>query len=366
MKISDINKATKTSFHGNFGKVVLGMLVYLAFFAVIQVLQQAAIVHPFFSFVLAICVIVVSVPIGYGLTYMLINVKDGKPVTPFDFFTLGFANFGRAWKMAGGLIVKLLAPMLLMLAAIFMLGFGIGLTVGSYAINPTTKTVIYDKTYKAPTVTIHSPVEFTKDYDEDLDGFVTDIARQSLSGVQSGLAAGGVALIIIGTIGIIACGVWGMIVSLTYALTSIIAIKEEELNCWDALKKSKELMNGNKWKVFVLSLPVAIATGFANSFMTAAMRPYNPVIVACNIVGGIVFYAAAILILVPLFQMQTINVCYMANNEKNPKKETKVVEAKAKSKATKTVATKKTTTKKATPAKKTTTKKTTTKKTTKK
>jgi hypothetical protein len=82
----------------------------------------------------------VLVPVGYGLTYMLINVKDGKTISPFDFFTLGFSNFGRAWKMAGGLLLKVLAPMLLMLVSFFMIGFGFGLTVSADYVQSTKQT----------------------------------------------------------------------------------------------------------------------------------------------------------------------------------------------------------------------------------
>ena len=349
MKISDINEATKKSFHGNFGKVVLGMLVYLAFFIVIQVLSQAAVVHPLLNLIIAVCTIVVLVPVGYGLTYMLINVKDGKTISPFDFFTLGFSNFGRAWQMAGGLLLKVLAPMLLMLVSFFMIGFGFGLTVSADYVQSTkqTTTPVYYRTYYAPQVTIHGPIDFDDfddfDYDDDLDLSLSTLGTDISSGIRHGLAGAGIALIFVGFAGLAACFVWFTIVSLTYALTTIIAIKEEELSCWDALKKSKELMKGNKWTLFVLTLPIGLATGIANAFMSTATHPaYSGIIVALNIFAGIIFYAAAILILAPIFQMQEINMCYMLNNEKNPVKEEKKPAKKIEAKK---VTTKKTTVK---------------------
>ena len=372
MKISDINEATKTSFHGNFGKVVLAMLVYLAFFAVIEVLHVASSVHPFFNFLIAICVIVITVPIGFGLTAMIVNIKDGKTITPFDFFTLGFSNFGRAWKVAGALLVKMLAPMLLLITSFFILGFGIGLTVGSaYIPNPV------EISYSSPTYSVeytpdvaYTPTKKVDTYKKkykptDIDYTLLGKTNTSVtSSFQSGLAAGGIVLIVVGTIGSIACTIWLMIVSFTYALGTIIAIKEEDLSSWDALAKSKKLTKGHKGKIFVLSLPIGICAGIASRFMsTVSMTGLNTnltIMSAINILAGIAFYAVLILILAPIFQMQLINLCYISNNELNPIKESKkkAVEVKSKTKATNTKAVKPAT-KKATATKKTTAKKTT-------
>ena len=46
----------------------------------------------------------------------------------------------------------------------------------------------------------------------------------------------------------------GIIAALAYSQTFYILAEDESIGAMDALKKSKEMMNGYKWKYFCLSL----------------------------------------------------------------------------------------------------------------
>ena len=44
----------------------------------------------------------------------------------------------------------------------------------------------------------------------------------------------------------------GIVLGLCYAMTPYILAEEPELKAWEAMKRSKEMMNGNKWRFFCL------------------------------------------------------------------------------------------------------------------
>ena len=46
----------------------------------------------------------------------------------------------------------------------------------------------------------------------------------------------------------------GIIKSFAYAMTPFVLVDNPELSCYEAIKRSQELMKGNKWRYFLLAL----------------------------------------------------------------------------------------------------------------
>jgi len=64
-------------------------------------------------------------------------------------------------------------------------------------------------------------------------------------------AAGFLQFVIVG-LGFLLFIIPGIVLGLCYAMTPYILAEEPELKAWEAMKRSKELMNGNKWRFFCL------------------------------------------------------------------------------------------------------------------
>lgn len=169
----------------------------------------------FLGFVFSIIVLVIEVPLQFGLVYALFNLYRGKDVKPFGFWTLGFDNFSRAWKISFSVFLKLIVPFILVVISYVILIVSFGLYIYSYASNSILGTSIYTaSSYFA--------------------GF----------GFFIGL---GIILLIIGCI-------WGIVKSYYYLLAYYIAFDNPDMSANECVLKSRELMTNNRGKLFCLHL----------------------------------------------------------------------------------------------------------------
>lgn len=235
MNSSELRKEARNKLTGKWGKVALITLAYVFILFVISFIQnyltqQASNLETIFSLIVAI----IEVPLSFGLLLSFFQLYNNEETKAFDFISLGFSNFGKAWGLAFRLFLKLIVPIILLIVSLIVIGIGIGIT-------------------------------------SNLD-FVTNpnIPISSISTGVSGVAA-------IGTILYIASIIWLIVRSYTYQLSYIIAADNKELSSVDAVNKSAELMNGNRFKLFCLQFSFigwAILASFTLGIGFLWLSPY--------------------------------------------------------------------------------------------
>ena len=234
MVLSDIRKQAREALSGKWQKGVLITLIYFAFEFVLGYISRLVEQIPVLSFVISVGVLVISVPIAFGLIISFMKLKRGEEVKCYDFFTLGFSNFARSWKLAGNMLLKLWLPILLYVLAAIVLGFAVSFgVITTYMANSSTVAVII-----------------------------------SIVGIALWIAA---------------C-VYLVISTLSYALTYMIAYDNEAMEAKEVVEESKKLMTGNRGKYVLLQLSFigwAILTVFTLYIGVLWLIPYMQVALIC-------------------------------------------------------------------------------------
>lgn len=208
---SETRKQARESLKGRWGTVVLITLIFLGYSFLVGLLSAI----PFLGFIVAIASIVIDIPIFYGFSITMMKLKRGETVGYFDFFKDGFANFKRAWCITGRLLLKMIVPIILIVVAIFIMGFSIiASLITAFAIGVST----------------------------------------TGSALGDGTIIGISAITIIAYIVVLVAYIWLFIKSLSYGLSMYIAIDNPTMKPLDCVNKSKELMDGNKGRLFCLYL----------------------------------------------------------------------------------------------------------------
>lgn len=234
MVLSDIRKQAREALSGKWQKGVLITLIYFAFEFVLSYISRLVEQIPVLSFVVSIGVLVISIPIAFGLIISFMKLKRGEEVKCYDFFTLGFSNFARSWKLAGNMLLKLWLPILLYVLAAMVLGFALSFgAITAYTANSSTVAIII-----------------------------------SIVGIALWIAA---------------C-VYLVISTLSYALTYMIAYDNEAMEAKEVVEESKKLMTGNRGKYVLLQLSFigwAILTVFTLYIGVLWLIPYMQVALVC-------------------------------------------------------------------------------------
>lgn len=202
MTLSKFRATAREKLSGKWGKAACITLAYMFITFIINIIQNRLPDSLKLTFSLAVTVI--NVPISFGLLMSFVNLYNGKETNPFDFFTLGFANFVKAWKIALNIFIKLIIPFIVCMLVIFLI-IGIG------------------------TATFFSS---------------TLLANKTTF----------LALIIIAIIAYIASIIWLATQTYYYSFSNVIAIENPEITPIVAVNESKKLMKGNRWKLFLLQL----------------------------------------------------------------------------------------------------------------
>lgn len=246
---SETRKQARESLKGKWGVVVLITLIFVAYSFLVGLLSSI----PFLGFLISIAAIVIDIPILYGFMMTMMKLKRGENVEYFDFFKDGFANFKRAWCVTGRLLLKMIAPLILIIVAVIIMVVSI---IASLA-----------------------------------TAFAAGIS--SYTSVLGGALVGASALTIVAYIVILAAYIWLFVKSLSYGLGMYLAIDNPNMKPLDCVNKSKELMDGNKGRLFCLYLSFI---GWIALAVVLSLIPF---------VGWIATLAATLL-LVPYVQFASI------------------------------------------------------------
>ena len=214
----DFRKEARVKLSGKWGSAVVIILLYMLFTWLIGFIR-GMFDNTALGGLISLCQTLISVPIGYGLVYSFIKLFNKEDVSPFDFISSGFKNFGRSWGLALYTFLKLLLPMILMIVALFLIFGGF---FGS----------IFPVIQQNPNVA-------------DINQVISTIDTSSLNTSALSVSLVGFILLIVSSV---LMTTW----SYYYKIAYIVAIDEPDLTSKEAVNKSKEYMIGNRWKLFCL------------------------------------------------------------------------------------------------------------------
>lgn len=205
MKSSDFRRQAREALTNNWGKGVAITAAYSLILIAVEILLSLTSIIPLLNLLIAIGNVVISVPISYGLFSAFIKLKRKEEVKAFDFLKDGFSNFGKAWKITGHILLKLLIPIIIMIVLYFIIAYCVSAL------------------------------------------FISALITQTLLVLPF-------IVLIISLIGFLGVSFWLTIKYLFYAFVYPISYDNPDMKAKDVVLTSKKLMTNNRWKYFVLSL----------------------------------------------------------------------------------------------------------------
>ena len=208
MSISKIRENARKALSGKWGRGALITLAYLAFFFVVGLVVALLGEESIIGSLVDLASSIIQVPLVLGVSYSFIKLKRNEEVKAFDYLTLGFSNFGRAWGIGLRSLLKLVKPVLCAIGSIVLVVVSSGIAVNSALL---------------------------------ADG-------------DKGLALVCLILMLVGMVAYIVSLVYLVIKSLLYSLTTYIAYDNPDMTTSEIVDKSAQMMKGNRGKLFVLEL----------------------------------------------------------------------------------------------------------------
>ena len=234
MSISKIRENAREALRGKWGKAACFTLAYLVFFMVVGFVIGLFGEESLLGKLLDLATTIIQVPIVFGLTFAFIKLKRNEEVKAFDYLSIGFSNFGRAWKISLRVFLKVLLPF-------------IGIVVGALILG---------------------------------GSFAYGMASAIVGGASASIGLP----VILGIIVYIAALIWLLVVSLLYTLTSCIAYDNPNMSSLEVVNESAKMMKGNRGKYFLLELSFigwAILAAFTFGIGSLWLLPYMQVAIVC-------------------------------------------------------------------------------------
>ncbi len=205
---SEIRTEARKSLQGKWFSGVLIIFIYLLFSLLVSYFIGK--MDTSISLLLNIIYFIITIPISFGFTISMMKLKRYEKVGPFDFLKDGFANFSRSWAITGHILLKLIGYIVVAI---------LGLLVAVFSLEVTSISAI----------------------------FSNSLDVSSLTGTTLIICLVGFLLYIVPLILMIPK-------SFLYVLSIFIGYDNPDLTAKEAVEKSAELMNGNRWRYFCLSL----------------------------------------------------------------------------------------------------------------
>lgn len=207
---AELKQEAKDTLRGRWGTAIGISLLYLI------VVSGITMVASFIPVVGGVASVAVSIPLSFGFIGQLIKFSRNEEFGYFDFFTNGFNNFARAWSIFGNTLLKLLGWIIALFGTIIV---GIGVIAALAVV-----------------------------------GVVTITGNGN--SVESIATAGGIFAVVVILMLVVFYALYIVLIvkSYYYVLTEYIGNDNIDMSAKEVVEKSKELMTGNRWRFFVLSL----------------------------------------------------------------------------------------------------------------
>lgn len=200
---SDFRLEARRKLEGKWGKVVCITLVYMLLSGVLSFIEGK--LPDSTSTIISLIITIIEVPLSFGFIIALFRVFNDEEVGVFDFFTLGFSNFKKAWFIGLRILLKMIIPIILIIISYVLIAFG--------------------------------------------------MASMIATSLYTNQSAGSFGVLgILGFILLIVSMVWAITKSYYYQLSYLVAIDNPDLTATEAVEKSAELMTGKRGKLFCLQL----------------------------------------------------------------------------------------------------------------
>lgn len=126
MPPSEIRKEARESLRGRWGKGVCILLAYMVFTFILGIVEGLFVESGFIYLLIELAVLVISMPLSFGLIISFIKLKRGEDVKAFGFLKDGFSNFKKSWGIWFHTFVRLLLPAVcIFLVAILLVALNI-------------------------------------------------------------------------------------------------------------------------------------------------------------------------------------------------------------------------------------------------
>lgn len=194
---SDFRAEARRKLAGKWGK---GACIMLAFLLVTFVINFIIGLLPdSYEWLGQIIDIVINVPLSFGILYAFLKLYKDENVGAFDFFKLGFNNFGKSWSITFNIFLKMIVPAIVIIISYILIAVGISL--------------------------------------------------YSTSAVN-----GYVFIAIIGFILLVVSSIWATTKYYFYQLAFLISIENEDMSAEEAVTESQKAMTGKRASLFWLQL----------------------------------------------------------------------------------------------------------------
>lgn len=151
--------------------------------------------------------IVINVPLSFGILYAFLKLYKDENVGAFDFFKLGFNNFGKSWSITFNIFLKMIVPAIVVIISYILIAVGISF-------------------YATSLIAVYSTSTLN---------FYTFIS-------------------IVGFILLVVSSIWATTKYYFYQLAFLISMENEDMSAKDVVEESKKAMTGKRAGLFWLQL----------------------------------------------------------------------------------------------------------------
>lgn len=267
MIISELKKDAKIKLTGSYGK---SLLIYLFYFVIIFLTSFLGIYikNDLIYSIYQIIVLIFTVPLSFGVIASIMKITRNDNVCIIDFIKIGFKNIKGVWRTVGRTFLKLIIPILLLVAsfiflfALFIQNF---VNISNNNIN---------------TITI------------------SDISSPNF---------------ILAFILVLLAAIYAIYKSLSYSLCYYILFDNPEATGTEVVEKSKSLMKNNKLNLILLTL----------SFIIWYMAIYIIGTILSYILGSITIIITTLLSILLIPYITATTICFyeeLLNSSENNNK----------------------------------------------
>lgn len=134
MPPSEIRKEAREALKGKWGKAIAILLAFMAVTFILGLIEGLFVTTGFVYYLIEIAVLVISMPLSFGLIISFMKLKRGEDVKAFGFLKDGFSNFGKAWGIFWHTFIRMLLPIacIILVAVLLAFSMGFGVASGNY------------------------------------------------------------------------------------------------------------------------------------------------------------------------------------------------------------------------------------------
>ena len=202
---SDFRAEARRKLAGKWGK---GACIMLAFLLVTFVINFIIGLLPdSYEWLGQIIDIVINVPLSFGILYAFLKLYKDENVGAFDFFKLGFNNFGKSWSITFNIFLKMIVPAIVVIISYILIAVGISFYATSLI-----------AVYSTSTLNFYAFISIV--------GFILWVVSS----------------------------IWATTKYYFYQLAFLISMENEDMSSKDVVEESKKAMTGKRAGLFWLQL----------------------------------------------------------------------------------------------------------------